>query len=124
MTPVVVDLDVAAAADIERLPRIGPVLAQRIVEDREKNGAFGSLAEFERVRGVGPALAAAVGARVTFSGTARPSNALAKQRLRSPPPSTKPPRRTRRNEPRSNAARDQSILNTTAFPRTPFPQHA
>lgn len=94
--PVIVDLDVATAEEIEKLPRIGPVLAQRIVDDRAKNGAFGSLAGFERVRGVGPAMSAALRTQVTFSGTVRQSNALVEQRLRSPPPSTKPPRRTRR----------------------------
>jgi DNA uptake protein ComE-like DNA-binding protein len=76
-----IDLDVASEADIEQLPRIGPVLARRIVEDRTANGAFGSLAGFERVRGVGPSLAASVRDRVTFSGTARPSNAIVESRL-------------------------------------------
>jgi competence protein ComEA len=91
-----IDLDAASEADIETLPRIGPALARRIVEDREKNGAFGSLEGFERVRGVGPSLAAAVRERVTFSGTARPSNAVVDHRLRSPPPAAKSPRRERR----------------------------
>ena len=92
-----VDLDIASELEIETLPRIGPVLARRIVEDRVANGPFGSIAGFERVRGVGPALAASLGSRVTFSGTARPSNALTEQRLSSPQPSTKPPRKQRRN---------------------------
>jgi len=92
-----VDLDVAGESEIETLPRIGPVLARRIVEDRAANGPFGSIAGFERVRGVGPSLAASLGARVTFSGAARPSNALTNQRLSSPQPSTKAPRRQRRN---------------------------
>jgi competence protein ComEA len=92
-----VDLDVASEADIEALPRIGPVLARRIVEDRSKNGAFGSLEGFERVRGVGPSLAASLRARVTFSGTARPSNAVVDPRLRSSPPSSKSHRRERKN---------------------------
>ena len=95
--PAPVDLDVASESEIETLPRIGPVLARRIVEDRTANGAFGSIAGFERVRGVGPSLAASLGARVTFSGTARPSNALTDQRLSSPQSSTKPSRRHRRN---------------------------
>lgn len=93
--PPVVDLDVASQADIESLPRIGPVLAQRIVDDRSANGPFGSLAGFERVRGVGPALAAALAGRVTFSGTARQSNAIVDHRLRGPP-SSKSARRERR----------------------------
>jgi competence protein ComEA len=92
-----VDLDIAGEAEIEALPRIGPVLARRIIEDREAHGAFGSIEGFERVRGVGPALAASLGARVTFSGTARPSNAVVDPRLRSVPPSSKSPRRERKN---------------------------
>jgi competence protein ComEA len=69
-----IDLDVASAAEIERLPRIGPALASRIVEDRALRGAFGSLAGLERVRGVGPAMARALAPHVTFSGTPRPSS--------------------------------------------------
>jgi len=91
-----VDLDVATETEIEALPRVGPVLARRIVADRSANGPFGSLAGFTRVRGVGPAMAAALEGRVTFSGTARPGNAVAEHRLRSPPPPSKSLRRERR----------------------------
>jgi DNA uptake protein ComE-like DNA-binding protein len=93
---VTVDLDVASTTEIEALPRIGPVLAARIVEDRLANGPFGSLEGFERVRGVGPSLARTLHGRVTFSGTARPSNAVVDPRLRSLPPSSKSSRRERR----------------------------
>ena len=92
----VVDLDVATESEIETLPRIGNVLARRIVDDRAHNGPFGSLEGLQRVRGVGPALAASLAARVTFSGTARPSNAVADPRLRSSPSSSKSSRRERR----------------------------
>jgi competence protein ComEA len=68
-----VDLDVATAAEIERLPRIGPSLAQRIVADRDSLGPFGSLEGFGRVRGVGPSLLKAVAPLVTFSLQPRPS---------------------------------------------------
>jgi Helix-hairpin-helix motif len=93
---VTVDLDVASATEIEALPRIGPVLAARIVADRLANGPFGSLEGFERVRGVGPSLARTLHGRVTFSGTARPSNAVVDPRLRSLSPSSKSSRRERR----------------------------
>jgi DNA uptake protein ComE-like DNA-binding protein len=69
-----VDLDQADSAALERLPRIGPALAARIVADRRAKGPFGSLAVFQRVRGVGPKLAQALAPRVTFSGTPRPSS--------------------------------------------------
>ena len=68
-----VDVDRASASELEALPRIGPALARRIVEDRETRGPFGSLEGFQRVRGVGPAMAAALSGSVTFSGTPRPS---------------------------------------------------
>jgi len=69
------DLDLASAAQIELLPLIGPVLAARIVTDRDSLGPFGSLEHFQRVRGVGPAMAERLRARVTFSGSARPNTA-------------------------------------------------
>jgi competence protein ComEA len=100
-----VDLDVASEEEIEKLPRIGPVLARRIVDDRAANGSFGSLDGLERVRGVGPALAASLGSRVTFSGTARPSNALANQRLRRLSPTSEPRRRGRDGKPGTDCVR-------------------
>jgi competence protein ComEA len=67
------DLDTAPAESLVRLPRIGPALAKRIVADRDSLGPFGSVEGFQRVRGVGPAMARALGPYVTFSGTPRPS---------------------------------------------------
>lgn len=66
-----VDADVATAAELEALPRVGPALAARIVADRERLGPFGSLEALGRVRGVGPALLKILQDRVTFSGTPR-----------------------------------------------------
>jgi competence protein ComEA len=67
-----VDVDTAAAPTLERLPRIGPALARRIVEDRERNGPFGSMNALQRVGGIGPATARLLAPSVTFSGTRRP----------------------------------------------------
>lgn len=46
----------APAIELDRLPRIGPALARRIVEDREENGPFRSVDDLARVRGVGDAM--------------------------------------------------------------------
>jgi len=62
-----VDVDVASAAELERLPRIGPALARRIIADRDANGPFGSLEELTRVRGIGPATARQLAPYVTFT---------------------------------------------------------
>ena len=72
-TPSLLDLDLAPAESLERLPRIGPSLARRIIADRDSLGPFGSLDGFQRVKGVGPAMARALSPYVTFSGTPRPS---------------------------------------------------
>jgi len=69
-----VDVDLASAAELDRLPGIGPALAGRIVAEREERGPFGSLRGLERVRGIGPALAAKLAPHVTFSLAPRPSD--------------------------------------------------
>jgi competence protein ComEA len=75
-TPIpIVDLDEAPIALIDSLPGIGPVIAERIVADRNQNGPFGSLEEFQRVKGIGPAMAQRLSPYVTFSGRSRPNTA-------------------------------------------------
>ena len=48
------DPDLMGVEEWDSLPGIGPVLAARIVLDRQKNGAFGALDALLRVPGVGP----------------------------------------------------------------------
>jgi competence ComEA-like helix-hairpin-helix protein len=66
------DLDRASVEDIERLPGIGPSLAQRIVGNRDSVGPFGDIEALCDVRGIGPALAKRLRPLVTFTGTRRP----------------------------------------------------
>ncbi len=47
------DLNKATAGELERLPGIGPVLAQRIVTYREECGVFFSVEELTEVPGIG-----------------------------------------------------------------------
>ncbi|MGE5508585.1 MAG: ComEA family DNA-binding protein [Chitinophagales bacterium] len=48
------DLNLATGAQLEALPGIGPSLARRILEYRQQHGAFRSVEELDRVRGIGP----------------------------------------------------------------------
>lgn len=48
-----VDLATADAAALMTLPGIGPALAARIVEDRERNGPFRTVDDLGRVKGIG-----------------------------------------------------------------------
>jgi competence protein ComEA len=50
------DPNTAPAEELARLPRVGPALARRIVEDREANGPFRSARDLGRVPGVGDRL--------------------------------------------------------------------
>jgi competence protein ComEA len=48
-----VNLNSATTADLEDLPRIGPAMAQRIIDYREANGRFTSVDELRNVTGIG-----------------------------------------------------------------------
>ncbi|WP_193106842.1 ComEA family DNA-binding protein [Brachybacterium sp. FME24] len=50
-----IDLNTATATDLEQLPGVGPAIAQRILEHREKNGPFTSVDGLLEVSGIGPA---------------------------------------------------------------------
>ncbi len=67
-----IDVDRATAEELLRLPRIGPALATRIVENRTADGPFGSLERLERVPGIGPSALRALARHVAFSGRAAP----------------------------------------------------
>jgi DNA uptake protein ComE-like DNA-binding protein len=47
-----VDLNRAGAGELETLPGIGPVLAARIVVDRDENGSYAAVDDLARVRGL------------------------------------------------------------------------
>lgn len=48
-----IDLNAATQADLESLPRIGPALAQRILQWREENGRFRAVEDLMAVPGIG-----------------------------------------------------------------------
>jgi competence protein ComEA len=48
------DLNSATLEQLEALPGIGPVTAQKILDYRQQHGAFHSVAELEGVPGIGP----------------------------------------------------------------------
>ncbi len=50
-----INVNTATAVELETLPRIGPVTAQRIVAYREANGLFEAVEDIQNVPGIGPA---------------------------------------------------------------------
>jgi competence ComEA-like helix-hairpin-helix protein len=66
-----IDVDLAPAAELARLPKVGPRLAKTIVADRQAHGPFGSLDGLDRVAGIGPGLLKTIGPHVVFTGAGR-----------------------------------------------------
>lgn len=69
------DLNRADTEQLQELPGIGPALAWRIVEYREKKGGFGSVQELLRVSGIGPKKLARLKENVYLSQPAAQSRA-------------------------------------------------
>jgi competence protein ComEA len=49
-----VHLNSATLADLDALPGVGPVTAQKILDYRQQHGAFGSVDELDAIPGIGP----------------------------------------------------------------------
>jgi competence protein ComEA len=58
------DLNSATVTDLDALPGIGPVLAQRIIDHRTAQGPFTSVEQLDDVSGIGPAIYADLAQRV------------------------------------------------------------
>lgn len=48
-----ININNATLSELQTLPGIGPVLAQRILDHREENGLFSSVADLTKVNGIG-----------------------------------------------------------------------
>lgn len=61
-----INVNTASAAELDLLPGIGAVYAERIVAERQANGVFTSVRDLQRVRGIGPKTAAKLEPLVSF----------------------------------------------------------
>jgi comEA protein len=60
-----ININAAGLAQLQSLSGIGPVLSQRIIDYREKHGAFKTVDELDDVYGIGPKRLEAIRDRVT-----------------------------------------------------------
>ena len=64
-----IDIDQASAAELARLPGVGPALAQKIVAERRRGGSFGGAPCLDaRVPGIGEVFLRKAGPHLGFSG--------------------------------------------------------
>jgi comEA protein len=64
-----IDLNQATAEELANLPKIGPSTAAKIVQDRQANGPYKSLADLDRVSGIGRGTLVKLSGVVTLNGS-------------------------------------------------------
>jgi competence protein ComEA len=67
-----VNINTASASELETLPRIGPKVAQRIIDFRTKNGNFKKVEEIMKVQGIGEKVYEAIKDLITVGGENAP----------------------------------------------------
>lgn len=60
-----ININTASAAELQNLPRIGPKVAQRIVDYRTQNGPFKKVEDLLKVRGIGEKVFEQIKDRIT-----------------------------------------------------------
>lgn len=82
-----IDLNAASAKELQELPGVGPVTAQRIIDLRAKSGKFKRVEDLLAVRGISQTKLDAIRPYVTVSAPPAPASA----NKASPAPSAKKP---------------------------------
>mgnify|MGYP001260821221 CR=1 FL=1 len=67
-----INLNTATVEQLEKLPGVGPKTAERIIEYRQKNGAFKKVEELMNVKGIGEKSFLKIKSQLTV-GTPKPS---------------------------------------------------
>ena len=67
--PLLIDINTASAEELDQLPGIGAVIAQRIVDYRQANGSFASIEEIMEVKGIGESTFADIRDSITVGET-------------------------------------------------------
>ena len=61
-----INVNLATVDELDALPGVGPVIAQRIIEYRKNRGPFARLKDLQKVKGIGPATTKKIGSQACF----------------------------------------------------------
>ncbi|HYL64743.1 MAG TPA: helix-hairpin-helix domain-containing protein [Candidatus Methylomirabilis sp.] len=78
-----IDLNLANAKELQELPGVGPVTAQRIIQMREKSGRFHRVEDLLAIRGISQKKLDAMRSYITVSAPPQPAPSAQKN---APPP--------------------------------------
>jgi len=67
-----VNINTASVSELETLPRVGPKVAQRIIDFRTKNGGFKKIEEIMKVQGIGEKVYEDIKDLITVGGEGAP----------------------------------------------------
>lgn len=126
-----IDVNAAAADELDRLPGVGAALAERIVTERERGGAYDSVADLRTVPGLGGALLARLEPHLAFGpgyGLNRRAAASALETDVVPaqadrlPAGREPTAREPRTSRQSRRLEDPAVLPSPTRPLSPSPR--
>jgi len=60
-----ININTASSAELQKLPRIGEKVAQRIIDFRKENGKFKSTTDLLKIKGIGEKIYASIKDRIT-----------------------------------------------------------
>ena len=61
-----INVNKAAADELDALPGVGPVIAQRIIDYRNRFGSFTSVSDLQKVKGIGKVTVKKIGSQACF----------------------------------------------------------
>jgi len=99
-----VNLNTATALELQQVPGIGPLTADKIVKMHKSKGQFTSVDDLRAIQGIGPKRMEKMRKYVTVGKSVAPKKAASGGATSSAPPSTakSPPKITKQNPPTPN----------------------